>query len=188
MCSGAPPSRERDLLVDAFKPCELTYRFSVAVLTTGFAAPHVDLIALLRPTESVSLYQQIVGRGLRLSPGKADCLILDYAGNPWDLYAPEVGIPRPDSDAEPVQVECPACGHANLFWGKRDGDLVIEHFGRRCQGLVDSARSRAKSESGFLPATGKGQQGAASGAYKEQGRSEERRVGKECGGRGAASH
>ena len=38
---------------------------NVAVLTTGFDAPHVDLIAILRPTESVSLYQQIVGRGLR---------------------------------------------------------------------------------------------------------------------------
>ncbi len=34
---------------------------NVAVLTTGFDAPHVDLIAILRPTESVSLYQQIVG-------------------------------------------------------------------------------------------------------------------------------
>jgi DNA repair protein RadD len=64
------------------------------VLTTGFDAPHVDLIAILRPTESVSLYQQIVGRGLRLAPGKTDCLILDYAGNPHDLYAPEVGAPK----------------------------------------------------------------------------------------------
>lgn len=43
---------------------------NVAVLTTGFDAPHVDLIAILRPTESVSLYQQIVGRGLRTAPGK----------------------------------------------------------------------------------------------------------------------
>lgn len=168
LITGATPSAERERLIAAFKARELKYLVNVAVLTTGFDAPHVDLIAILRPTESVSLYQQIVGRGLRLSPGKADCLILDYAGNPWDLYAPEVGIPRPDSDAEPVQVECPACGHANLFWGKRDGDLVIEHFGRRCQGLVDSARSRAKSESGFLPATSEGQQGAASGACRKQ--------------------
>lgn len=49
---------------------------NVSVLTTGFDAPHVDLIAILRPTESVSLYQQIVGRGLRLAPGKTDCLIM----------------------------------------------------------------------------------------------------------------
>ena len=137
LITGATPSQERTALIDAFKARELKYLVNVAVLTTGFDAPHVDLIAILRPTESVSLYQQMVGRGLRLSPGKSDCLILDYAGNPWDIFAPEVGEPKPDSDSEPVQVECPACGHANLYWGKRDGDLVIEHFGRRCQGLIE---------------------------------------------------
>lgn len=145
LITGETLSAERERIITAFKARELKYIVNVAVLTTGFDAPHVDLIAILRPTESVSLYQQIVGRGLRLSPGKCDCLILDYAGNPWDLYAPEVGSPKPAGDTEPVQVECPACGHANLFWGRRDGELVIEHFGRRCQGLVDSARPRANS-------------------------------------------
>ncbi|WP_373182629.1 DEAD/DEAH box helicase family protein [Halomonas campaniensis] len=147
LVTGETPSAERERLIAAFKARELRYLVNVAVLTTGFDAPHVDLIAILRPTESVSLYQQIVGRGLRLSPGKRDCLILDYAGNPWDLYAPEVGSPRPASDSEPVQVACPACGHANLFWGKRDGELVIEHFGRRCQGLVLSRRARPRAKS-----------------------------------------
>ena len=146
LVTGETLSAEREAIIAAFKARELKYLVNVAVLTTGFDAPHVDLIAILRPTESVSLYQQIVGRGLRLSPGKADCLVLDYAGNPWDLYAPEVGTPRPDSDSEPVQVECPDCGHANLFWGKRDGELVIEHFGRRCQGLVLSHRARPRAK------------------------------------------
>lgn len=111
---------------------------NVSVLTTGFDAPHVDLIAILRPTESVSLYQQIVGRGLRLAPGKTDCLILDYAGNPHDLYSPEVGTPKGKSDNVPVQVFCPACGFANTFWGKTTADgTLIEHFGRRCQGWFE---------------------------------------------------
>mgnify|MGYP002724282816 CR=1 FL=1 len=153
LITGETPSAERERLITAFKARELKYLVNVAVLTTGFDAPHVDLIAILRPTESVSLYQQIVGRGLRLSPGKRDCLILDYAGNPWDLYAPEVGSAKPDSDSEPVQVECPACGHANLFWGKRDGELVIEHFGRRCQGLVLSSRARPRAKSGKSTST-----------------------------------
>lgn len=144
LITGATPARERAWLIEAFKAQSLKYLVNVAVLTTGFDAPHVDLIAILRPTESVSLYQQIVGRGLRLAPGKEDCLVLDYAGNPWDLYAPEVGEPRPDSDSEPVQVECPACGHANLFWGKRDGELVIEHHGRRCQGLVETSEGKQR--------------------------------------------
>ncbi|MCC5884398.1 MAG: DEAD/DEAH box helicase [Halomonas sp.] len=167
LLTGTTKSHERERVIAAFKAQELKYLVNVAVLTTGFDAPHVDLIAILRPTESVSLYQQIVGRGLRLAPGKTDCLILDYAGNPWDLYAPEVGSPRPASDTEPVQVECPACGHANLFWGRRDGELVIEHFGRRCQGLVERARPRAKSEKTTSRADSV-EHGAASGTCKQQ--------------------
>ncbi|WP_302141029.1 DEAD/DEAH box helicase [Halomonas alkalicola] len=162
LVTGETPLAERERLIAAFKARELKYLVNVAVLTTGFDAPHVDLIAILRPTESVSLYQQIVGRGLRLSPGKRDCLILDYAGNPWNLYAPEVGSPKPASDSEPVQVPCPACGHANLFWGKRDGELVIEHFGRRCQGLVeDDPQARGA-------ASGAENRDAASGAGKKR--------------------
>ncbi|MDR5866672.1 DEAD/DEAH box helicase [Halomonas koreensis] len=144
LITGGTPAAEREAIIAAFKARSVKYLVNVAVLTTGFDAPHVDLIAILRPTESVGLYQQIVGRGLRLAPGKTDCLILDYAGNPWDLYAPEVGSPRPASDTEPVQVECPQCGHANLFWGRRDGELVVEHFGRRCQGLVESGEDEGK--------------------------------------------
>ncbi|MBA0217997.1 DEAD/DEAH box helicase family protein [Pectobacterium brasiliense] len=135
LVSADTPAAERDALIDAFKQQSLRYLVNVAVLTTGFDAPHVDLIAILRPTESVSLYQQIVGRGLRLYPGKTDCLILDYAGNPHDLYTPEVGNSKPHTGSQPVQVFCPECGFANLFWGKTtpDGD-IIEHYGRRCQG------------------------------------------------------
>ncbi|ANF58817.1 DEAD/DEAH box helicase [Halotalea alkalilenta] len=142
LVTGDTETSMRAASIKAFKARSLKYLVNVSVLTTGFDAPHVDLIAILRPTESVGLYQQIVGRGLRLAPGKRDCLILDYAGNPWDLYAPEVNDPRPAADTEPVQVECPACGWANLFWGRRDGELVVEHFGRRCQGLVEDAQGK----------------------------------------------
>ncbi len=107
-------------------------------MTTGLDAPHVYMIAILRPTESVSLYQQIVGCGLRLSPGKVDCLILDYAGNHHDLFTPEGGISKPHSESQPVQVFCPGCGFANLFWGKcADNGDIIEHYGRRCQGWLE---------------------------------------------------
>lgn len=127
--------RERDSLIHAFKQQQLRYLVNVAVLTTGFDAPHVDLIAILRPTESVSLYQQIIGRGLRLAPYKQDCLILDYAGNPHDIFTPEVGSHKPAPDSQPVQVFCPLCGFANTFWGRCSAEgEVIEHYGRRCQG------------------------------------------------------
>ncbi|WP_437213860.1 DEAD/DEAH box helicase [Pectobacterium sp. LFLA-215] len=149
LVSADTPAAERDALIDAFKQQALKYLVNVAVLTTGFDAPHVDLIAILRPTESISLYQQIVGRGLRLYPGKTDCLILDYAGNPHDLYTPEVGNSKPHAGSQPVQVFCPACGFANLFWGKTtpDGD-VIEHYGRRCQGW-DMAENGQRQQCDF---------------------------------------
>lgn len=132
-------AKQRTEIIDRFKQRQFKYLVNVAVLTTGFDAPHVDLIAILRPTQSVSLFQQMVGRGLRLSEGKTDCLVIDYANNGIDLFDPEVGTPKPAPDTEPVQVFCPLCDFANLFWGRtdRDGD-VIEHFGRRCQGLSDN--------------------------------------------------
>ncbi len=63
------PAIDRQAIIKQFKNKELHYLVNVSVLTTGFDAPHVDVIAILRPTESVSLYQQIVGR-LRLYEGK----------------------------------------------------------------------------------------------------------------------
>ena len=70
LVSADTPSAERETIIRNFKARELHYLVNVSVLTTGFDAPHVDVIAILRPTESVSLYQQIAGRGLRLSPEK----------------------------------------------------------------------------------------------------------------------
>ncbi|AXT30839.1 DEAD/DEAH box helicase [Pseudoalteromonas tunicata] len=137
LVTGETDNTTRDNIVRDFKARKIKYLVNVSVLTTGFDAPHVDFIAILRPTESVSLYQQIVGRGLRLSPGKTDCLVIDYAGNGFDLFYPEVGAKKPSTDSEPVQVLCPGCGFANTFWGKTDEQgKVIEHFGRRCQGLL----------------------------------------------------
>ena len=59
----------------------LKYIANVNVLTTGFDAPNIDCVAMLRPTMSPGLYYQEVGRGFRLAPGKKDCLVLDFAGN-----------------------------------------------------------------------------------------------------------
>ncbi|MBW9431064.1 DEAD/DEAH box helicase [Atlantibacter hermannii] len=138
LITGETPGPERDRLINDFKARRFRYLVNVSVLTTGFDAPHVDVIAILRPTESVSLYQQIVGRGLRLYEGKTDCLILDYAGNPHDLFTPEVGAAKKGADNVPVQVFCPSCGFANTFWGKTTADgTLIEHFGRRCQGVLE---------------------------------------------------
>ncbi|OLQ90201.1 ATP-dependent helicase [Vibrio panuliri] len=147
---GDTPTPERDAIIQQFKDQKIKYLVNVSVLTTGFDAPHVDLIAILRPTESISLYQQIVGRGLRLSPGKEECLVLDYAGNSYDLYQPEVGNPKPDSDSEIITIPCPACGFNNNFWGKLDSNgFLLEHFGRRCQGYFEDDETGEREHCGY---------------------------------------
>jgi len=110
---GDTPSAERDRIVSDFKAGKIRALASMGVLTTGFNAPIVDLLAVLRPTESTGLYIQIMGRGMRNSPGKEDCLVLDFAGNiarhgPVDRVNPKK--PR-QSDGEGVAPTktCPKC-------------------------------------------------------------------------------
>lgn len=135
---GDTPSPERDQIISDFKARKLKYLVNVSVLTTGFDAPHVDLIAMLRPTESVSLYQQIIGRGLRLSEGKTDCLILDYTGVAHDIFRPEIDDDKPSDESVPVKIACPQCGFENDFWGLVDDEgTVVEHFGRKCRGAAE---------------------------------------------------
>jgi len=135
---GDTESEERDRVIADFKNQKIKFLVNVSVLTTGFDAPHVDVVAILRPTESVSLYQQIVGRGLRLYEGKRDCLILDYTGVPHDIFSPQIHERRPTSDSVPVKVECPECHHENEFWGTIDNNgVVLEHFGKTCKGAKE---------------------------------------------------
>jgi DNA repair protein RadD len=135
MVIGDTDMADRDQIIEDFKNKKFKYLVNVSVLTTGFDAPHVDVIAILRPTESNSLYQQIVGRGLRLSKDKKDCYILDYTGMGHDLYTPEISDKKPAKDTVAVLVPCPACHFENHFWGYVDHDgAVLEHFGRKCQG------------------------------------------------------
>lgn len=141
LVTGSTKLAERDLLITAFKSKQIKYLVNVSVLTTGFDAPHVDVIAILRPTQSISLFQQIVGRGLRLSEGKKDCLVLDYTNNGYNIFQPEIGEKKPSSDSVAVQIHCPECDFANTFWGKlnEEGE-VLEHFGRRCHGLISDGK------------------------------------------------
>ena len=72
---------DRSPYLQAFKRGEIQALVSIETLTTGFDAPNVDLIALLRPTQSPVLHIQMIGRGLRPAPNKENCLVLDFAGN-----------------------------------------------------------------------------------------------------------
>lgn len=74
-------SEKRDLYIKQFKQGEITCLVNNNILTTGFNCPQVDLIGVLRPTNSTVLWVQLLGRGTRPFPGKTNCLVLDFAGN-----------------------------------------------------------------------------------------------------------
>jgi len=103
----------RQSIIGRFRRRELAALASCDVLTTGFDAPVVDILAIVRATQSTSLYQQIVGRGMRIADGKGDCVILDYGGNvarhgPVDnVRVKEAPKGKGDGDA-PVKI-CPVC-------------------------------------------------------------------------------
>jgi len=160
--TGETPRAERADIIARFKARELKYLVNVSVLTTGFDAPHVDLIAILRATESVGLMQQIMGRGLRISEGKDDCLILDYAENierhcpDGDVFDPTIKSVSKKNVGGIVQCTCPICSVENIFSARPNvlgfqinkhgyfcdldgteiqGDFgsIPAHFSRRCQ-------------------------------------------------------
>ena len=114
--TGETPGPERDRFLRAYRAGQVRALTSVGVLTTGFDAPATDLIAMLRPTASTGLYIQMAGRGMRVAPGKDDCLVLDFAGNvmrhgPVDAIAlPEEKKGKGDGEAaEPPAKICPGC-------------------------------------------------------------------------------
>jgi DNA repair protein RadD len=114
---GETPSKRRDGLVDAFKKKSLKYLINVNCFCEGFDAPNVDAVVLLRATTSPGLYYQMVGRGLRLCDGKANCLVLDFGGNVQRHGAIDAmtiskkSSSRGDGDA-PVKT-CPQCQRIN---------------------------------------------------------------------------
>jgi DNA repair protein RadD len=116
---GAMDKGQRDSAIRQFREGHLRALTSVNVLSIGFNVPHVDLIALMRPTKSSGLYIQQVGRAFRRAPGKDDALILDFAKvvrmhGPVDAVVPN-GTKRgagkgEKADAATVRAkECPTC-------------------------------------------------------------------------------
>jgi len=102
---------DRAQTLSDFKAGKIKYLVNVNVLTTGFDAPNVDCVVMLRPTLSPGLYYQMVGRGFRLHPSKQNCLVLDYGGNvlrhgPVDAIQAVSGN---KGGGEAAAKECPQC-------------------------------------------------------------------------------
>lgn len=128
--TGDTPKQEREKILSDFKDGRIQALTNANVLTTGFDAPNIDLIALLRPTMSTGLYVQMAGRGMRLKEHTDHCLVLDFAGV-VRTHGPITAVKPPQRKGEesrgngeaPVKVcgncdelvalsakKCPACG------------------------------------------------------------------------------
>lgn len=136
---GDTHKNDRDRIIADFKAGKIRALASMGVLTTGFNAPAVDLIAMLRPTQSTGLYIQIMGRGMRNSPGKENCLVLDFAGNverhgPVDRVNPKKPRKSDGEGAAPTKTcpecksivfagskECPDCGY---MWPPKEPEIA----------------------------------------------------------------
>lgn len=106
----------REAAIENFKNGQTRILINCDVLTTGFDAPAIDAIAVMRATESPGLFAQIAGRGLRLHPSKTDCLILDFGGNikrhgPLDSddYGKKSKKKRDDGTGVAPEKQCLAC-------------------------------------------------------------------------------
>ena len=76
----AGEDKDADERIRCYRRGEVQFLINVALLVEGFDAPETACIAIARPTQSQSLLIQALGRGLRVSPGKVDCLALDFTG------------------------------------------------------------------------------------------------------------
>jgi DNA repair protein RadD len=110
--TGADDMGERGRKIADFKNGRIRALVNCNVLTTGFDAPSVDLVALVRATESTGLYIQMVGRGTRKAPGKTDCLLLDYGGNVARHGFIDTPTPKKNGgtgDGKAPVKQCPSC-------------------------------------------------------------------------------
>ena len=78
---GSTPPAERNESLKRFANWDVQVLVNVAVATEGFDLPDASCVVLTRPTLSLALYLQMVGRGLRPKADESDCLILDLSGN-----------------------------------------------------------------------------------------------------------
>ena len=79
--TGDTPKQQRSATLDAFKNLEFPILVNCGVFTEGTDIPNVDCVVLARPTKSRNLLVQMIGRGMRLSPGKKDCHVIDMVSS-----------------------------------------------------------------------------------------------------------
>ncbi len=139
---GETPQDDRTRILDDARNGRIKYLVNIAIISVGVDVPAFDTIAYLRPTESLVLLVQTMGRVLRLSPqtNKTDALVLDFAGNierhrDWDNPVLLEAVKQTVDKDKPLVISCPACltmnsEHARRCVGKQVSDEQKEE---RCK-------------------------------------------------------
>lgn len=132
---GDTPHNERTKILENARKGKIRYLVNIAIISVGVDVPGYDTIAYLRPTESLVLLVQTLGRALRLSPltGKSEALVMDFAGNierhrDWDNPVIMEAVKETIDKNEPLIILCPQCLTMNT-----------EHT-RRCTGKKNEKR------------------------------------------------
>ena len=132
---GETPQDERTRILNEAREGKIKYLVNIAIISVGVDVPPFDTLAYLRPTESLVLLVQTMGRVLRLSAhtNKTDALILDFAGNierhsHWDNPVLLKAVKMALDEDRPLVIKCPACMELN------------KETARRCVGITNNKR------------------------------------------------
>lgn len=109
LVTGDTPLKERERMINEFKSGEVKHMLNMGVFTTGFDVPILDCIVLARPTMSLALYYQMVGRGIRIDPNNAEKVLTVY-----DL----VGVVERLGRVETIRVQREAHGFRDEVWSE----------------------------------------------------------------------
>lgn len=131
LLTGETSDKERHSVEQDFREGRLQGLLNVDLFGEGYDCPECDCVVLARPTESLSLYLQQIGRAMRPAPGKTEALIIDCARNSSRLGLPDDrrkwsldSEKRNIKDREPALWTCPACSSGN-----RPGTIVCKYCG-----------------------------------------------------------
>lgn len=163
---------DNDQTIKDFKAQKFKYMVNKDMLTVGADFPHVDVVAVLRKSESARLLTQIMGRGLRLCEDrpeataelrkaaiaasvKPDCLYLDYTADNMEMHFPDGDIFSPDirasivgGESQDINCKCPVCNIDQVFKARKnpDGYESDEHGY-----FIDLRGMRIETEHGPIP-------------------------------------
>ncbi|MES2133165.1 MAG: DEAD/DEAH box helicase [Bacteroidota bacterium] len=137
--TGKTTQKERVILFKKARAGLLKYLINVNVLTVGIDIPNFDTVVFVRPTESLVLYTQAIGRGLRLHENKKDCLVLDYATNldrHGDIDNPIINEALRANTKDDAQycIPCYTCCTLNTVFARR---CIGEWNEKRCDYYFD---------------------------------------------------